>query len=361
MDLNNDIIAYLFSESRISFPGFGTLILVREGAKVNPAKNKIIGEKYKTVFLYDEYYHENVKSFVNFIKNKYKLDEKAAENTFHKYSLDLLNNFTSSDTAEINGLGTFKKQNGIYSFQLSSTINELAENAYPDYPLLLMEKPVQEIPLETASIPDVLVQEAVIKKSGKSKSFYITLFSLIFVASILCLIFCVLNLKDNKSENKISPVVQDTTEIANNPDSTEFAEDDDMSVFMDSANVETPNIAENSKNEISKPDVKPNVSKTLKNTVSKEFSVNLENSGDLKNYYPRTCIIISGSFRSRTNAINLFKKIVKNGFEPFAEYSSGMYRVGSIANMDTTSPEDHLIKMQNSIEKNSWILQPKTD
>ncbi len=361
MDLNKDILAYLFSEYRISFPGFGTLILVREGAKINPAKNKIIGEKYKSVFLYDEYYNENIKSFVNFIKNKYKLDEKTAENAFHKYSLDLLNNFTSSDSAEINGLGTFIKQNGNYSFQLSSIINELASNAFPDYPLLLMDKPVKENAEEISAIPEVLVHEPGIKKSTKSKRFYITLFSLIFVGGILCFIFCIMNLKNKQSADDITSYDQDTTENVINQDTTEFTAEDDMSVFMDSAETETPKVVENEEDEPAKQESKPKVNRSPETTVSKDFYLNLENSANLKRFYSKTCIIISGSFKSKANALKLGKKIVKNGFEPYAEFHSGMYRVGSIANMDAISPEDHLIRIQNSIEQNSWILQPKTD
>lgn len=361
MDLTKDIIAYLFSEDRISFPGFGTLILVREGAKINPAKNKIIGEKYKTVFLYDEYYNESTKGFVNFIKNKYKLDEKTAENTFQKYSLNLLNNFTSSDSAEINGLGTFIKQNGNYSFQLSSIINELASNAFPDYPLLLMDKPVKENAEEISAIPEVLVHEPGIKKSTKSKRFYITLFSLIFVGGILCFIFCIHNLNNKQFGDDLTSVNQDTTEIVNNSDTSVLTEEDDMSVFMDSAETKSPKVAENEEDEKSKPESKPNFNNPPKTNISKDFYINLQNSTNLKRFYSKTCIVISGSFKSKTNALKLFKKIVKNGFEPYVEFHSGMYRVGSIANMDAISPEDHLISMQNSIEQNSWILQPKTD
>ena len=76
-----------------------------------------------------------------------------------------MNNFTSSDSAEINGLGIFLKQNRNFSFQLSSTINELASNAFPDYPLLLMDKPVKENAEEISAIPGVLVHEPEIKKS----------------------------------------------------------------------------------------------------------------------------------------------------------------------------------------------------
>lgn len=361
MDLSKDIIAYLFSEYRISFPGFGTLILVREGAKINPGKNKIIGEKYKGVFLYDEYYNENIKSFINFIKNKYKLDEKTAENTFHKYSLDLLNNFTSSDSAEINGLGMFLKQNGNFSFQLSSTLNELASNAFPDYPLLLMDKPVQENAEEISAIPEMLVHKPVLKKSTKSKRFYITLFSLIFVGGILCFIFCILNLKNKQSADDITSNDQDTTENVINQDTAVFAREDDMSVFMDSAETEVAKVVENEEDEMVKQESKPKVNKSPETIVSKDFYINLQNSTSLKRFYSKTCIVISGSFKSKNNALKLFKKIVKNDFEPYAEFHSGMYRVGSIANKDAISPEDHLIRIQNSIEQNSWILQPKTD
>jgi hypothetical protein len=361
MDLSKDIIAYLFSESRISFSGFGTLILVKEGAKINPAKNKIVGEKYKTVFLYDEFYNENIKGFVNFIKNKYTLDIKTAENVFQKYSLDLLNNFASSDMAEIHGLGTFRKQNGNYSFQLSSTINELASNAFPDFPLLLMEKPIKENIPEIASVPDVIVQEPVIEKSEKSKSFYIILFSIIFVGGILCFIFCILNLKNKESVNVITSLNQDTTDIVNNQDSSTFSEEDDMSVFVESTNNETSKVVENIKNEKLKPESKKNIGKPAATSVSREFDLNIRNAKNLKSFYPNTCIIISGSFKSKTNAKKLFKRIVRNGFEPYAEFHNGMYRVGSIASIDVISPEDHLIKMQNSIEHNSWFLQPKTD
>jgi nucleoid DNA-binding protein len=361
MDLNKDIIAYLFSESRISFPGFGTLILVREGAKINPAKNKLVGEKYKTVFLYDEYYNNNIKSFVNFIKNKYKLDGKAAENAFRKYSLDLLNSFSSSDSAEISGLGTFRKQNGNFSFQLFSIINELASNAFPDYPLLLMEKPMHENAPEITSTPDLFVQEPVIKNHWKSKSFYITLFSLIFIGAILCFIFCILNLKNKESRGETISLNQDTSEIVNNLDSSVQTEVDDLSVFMDSADSEASNIVENIEDEISKQEPKTKVSKPANSYVSKDFDMNIRNSRKLKSFYSNTCIIISGSFKSKANAKKLFKKIIKNGFEPYAESHNEMYRVGSIANMDAIKPEDHLIRMQNSIEQNSWILQPKTD
>lgn len=360
MDLSKDIIAYLFSESRISFSGFGTLILIREGAKINPAKNKIIGQKYNTVFLYNEYFEENIKGFVNFIKNKYKLDTITAENDFQKYSLDLLNSFTSSDEAEIHGLGIFRKQNGNYSFQLSSIIDELASNAFPDYPLLLMEKPKQEITTEITSISEVSVKEPEIKKSGKSKGFYISLFSLILIGGIICFIFCIKNLKNKESADVINSLNQDSTEIVN-IDSTEFSVEDDMSVFMDSSENKNSVVVENIDNEKLKPESKKNIGKPAETIVTAEFDINIRNSKKLKSFYPNTCIIISGSFKSKTNAKKLFKRIEKNGFLPYAEFYNNMYRVGSIANIDVISPEDHLLRMQNSIERNSWVLQPKTD
>jgi hypothetical protein len=134
----------------------------------------------------------------------------------------------------------------------------------------------------------------------------------------------------------------------------------DLSVFDDTSAVETiSNVTE--KDESTSVEKTTNIDFEKKKPQRLDLESLIKNADYNKKYYQETCIIIAGSFRKKTNADKVLKKIINNGFQAYAENFNGNIRVGTISDMKKISPELQLVSVKNKIESNSWILQPEQD
>ena len=355
MKNTEDLIAFLFSESALCLPGLGTLKLIRSEAKRNPVKNKISGPKYSVSFFYNEYDDKVLSKFISFYTNKNGKDSISSENDIRKFSLDVLNEFTTKNIVDVEGLGTFKKSGDQFSFTLSPLIEETVDISYPEYPLLLMNRADTEKLIaheeETLIIPEKK-QNNNFKRTG---FFLIGLSSLVF----LCFLICISGVFNKKKEHASAG---DSVAIKTDSSVIDSIQDEqvDLSVFNDTSSAETiSNVTE--KAESTSEDKTTNIDFEKKKPQRLDLESLIENSDNNKNYYLETCIVIAGSFRNKTNADRVLKKIINNGFNAYAENFDGNIRVGTISDMKKISPERQLISVKNKIEKNSWILQPEQD
>jgi hypothetical protein len=356
-----DIIAFYFSESKISFPGFGTLILERQEAKRNPVKNKIFGPKYTTNFLYNEYDDKSISMFLEFYSKKNKIDLLNAENELRKLSIDILNNIATTDNALLEGFGTFfKKSEGII-FEFSPVLNELIEKSNPDFPLLIMNR--QEIAESSEEIAEENNEGKLISSPKKSYNLVGPALILLVVLSFLCFLICAMNIFNTRKPEiaMVQVQIDSIAKIEASPADTTDSDLDDLSVFEENT-VSDITVTDNVPEEKT---IKPvQVQKTKIQTGNRKnasLDALINRSEENRNLFNNTCIIIAGSFRSRSNAIKILDRIRSNGFEPYAEIYKGNYRIGTISDMSEVTPENHLVSVKNKIEKNSWILQPKQD
>ncbi|MBK7093638.1 MAG: hypothetical protein IPH57_00705 [Saprospiraceae bacterium] len=356
-----DLIAFFFSESKISFPGFGTLILERQEAKRNPVKNKIFGPKYTTNFLYNEYDDKSISMFLEFYSKKNKIDILNSDNDLRKLSIDILNNIATTDTALLDGFGTFFKKSEGICFEFSPVLNELLEKSNPDFPLLIMNR--QEVAEPSEEIAEENNESIQISSPKKSYNLVGPALISLAVLSFLCFLICALNIfNTRKPEIAMVPVPTDSvSETEASPAYTNDSEMDDLSVFEEKA-VSDITVTDNAPQEKTTKPVQ--VQKTIiqsGNRKNASLDALISKSEENRNLFNNTCIIIAGSFQSRSNAIKILDRIRSNGFEPYAEIFNGNYRIGTISDMSEVTPENHLISVKNKIEKNSWILQPKQD
>ena len=367
MKIIEDLIAFFFSESKISFPGFGTLTLERKEAKRNPVKNKIFGPKHSGIFHYNEYDENSTKKFLEFYCKKNNKDLIDADNELKKLSLNLLNKFATSNSADLEGFGTFIKKNDDIFFEFSAVLSEILEKSYPDYPLLVMNR--EETTRQTLDIlekqessenPDEIVEMPVMKKQ---RSIVGPILISLVALSFLCLLICVLDVLNTKKPGitSIEDQGQSAQPVEIQKQDPEDPKSDDMSVF-DETN--TSDIVENDipeQNDILPVpvDQKTEAEKINKGIITLDALI--IKSSENKNLYNNTCIVITGSFRSKSNAKRILEKIINAGFVPYAERYGRNYRIGTISDISIISPESQLSIVTDKIEKQSWILQPKQD
>lgn len=354
-----DLIAFFFSESKICFPGFGTLILDRQEAKRNPVKNKISGPKYTASFQYNEYDENSVSKFLTYHSKKNKTEFIDSDNELRKFSIDILNKLATNDLAPVEGLGTFFKNNEGISFEFSPVLNELLEKSNPDFPLLIMNR--QEITVKPPEVPITISKGNNMPISKRKRSLIGPILISLAILSFLCFLICALNIFNTKKPEKTLlqvPAVKESEPLITD---TSDAGTADLSIFEDEKVSETSG----NKTESGQKTINPeNPAKTKMQAGNKNNSgldALISRSEANRNLYNNTCIIIAGSFQSKGNAKKILERIIRNGFEPYAEVYKGNYRIGTISDMSKISPESQLINVKDRIEKNSWILQPKQD
>lgn len=348
-----DLIAFFFGESTLCFPGFGTLILERQDAKRNPVKNKIFGPKYTTSFIYNEINENALNKFLRYYSARNGVDMQIADDFIRKLSLDILNELGIKSHFELEGFGTFRKSEGKIIFEFSPVLSELHQMSYPDYPLLVVSR--EQIRTEEPGDSLVHPKESdgssgkIIKKTG-------AILAGLSILTFLCFLFCISDIfQGNKDKVNADPKIYSSDK--GETDTSDLAKDD-MSVFGEDTHT-AEIIAEN--RQINNSEI------SVINEVKKEkpglndLSALVNRAENNKKYFTETCIIIAGSFKNRSNAEKILKKIIGNGLRPFAEKYNSNYRVGAIFDMKFGTPEEHLDVMKNSIEINSWILQPKQE
>jgi hypothetical protein len=370
MKLTQHIAGFLFSEGKLSFPGFGTLILTKEEAKRNPVKNKIFGPKYHCIFNYDKYDEQNSSKFILYHSRKNQIGRQESEDEFKKLSMDLLQQIAEKNKAILEGLGTFIKTDDGITFSFLTGIKELLEMSHQDYPLLVFKrKEIPEMPVlikdeeekkseiqADATPPKEEISPALIKERKKKKrSMTGIIISSAAALAFLCFLICILNVFDvQKTSEEIA--VSKIDEIY--PEQLSPFDDDDIFDY-DDPNEETK--LTESEEAISRKRIE--LSPTL-HEITKNGNLNtlIENSNELRNAFGNnTNIVVCGSFSQRPNALAMLSMIRKNNYRAFAEEYDGFIRIGILSDMSIRTEHEMLIEIQNKIEAKSWIMLPPQD
>ena len=370
MKMTEHITGFLFSEGRISFPGFGTLVLVRENAIRNHVKNKISGPKYNCVFYYDQYNEQNSAKFIEYLSRKNQIESDAIDNEFKKLSMDLLHQIAEKNNAILKGLGTFTKTDNGIAFSFSSGIKELLEISYPDYPLLVFKRSeMPEMPVLITEVektkkiepspfkPQKEVFHAT-KKSipGKKRNRTGIIISAAATMAFLCFLICILNVFDTqKTYDDLAETRLDEVDTERFPP---FTDEDDIFEFDESKEekvfTDPDGTAKDRKTELS-----PHLYEI---TETADLNTLVDNSIELRNAFGnQTNIIICGSFRRYSNALGMLNKIREAKYQVFAEEYDGFIRIGIVSDMGIKSPDDMILEIRETIEENSWILLPPQD
>lgn len=85
----------------------------------------------------------------------------------------------------------------------------------------------------------------------------------------------------------------------------------------------------------------------------KEISQNTVPSTVLKG---SECVIITGSFKSLSNADKLKKSLMKNGYSVYTEYFGGFHRVGIIFDCQQHNRDSFKMEIRQKINTGAWIL-----
>jgi hypothetical protein len=353
MGISNDIISFLFVYKKLNLPGLGLLELIRNPARRNAAKNKIIGPGYSIEFHTDKYDEKIFNNFVNFLSSKHNISLKKAENTIRKYSLELLNNIANFGSASIDNLGIFTGKNGKFHFELSPVLAEIIKESYPDYSLPYIKREKKEVISSTGSVTTEKQNKASSEKNWIFPFIILTISSIIFV----CMIYCFSNLL---SDNNSKQIVSDTTNTASGkiftPDTSEefpFEEVQDtteQSQGTTAENADTLNTADKDLN-------------TDTSTAEIPEKVTLEElikmAPELRKKYEKSCIIITGSFIRKSNASRMISRLQKDGFTPYSEKYGRFHRTGVIFDCNKKPLKSFLKELRQSIDRDSWILKWK--
>lgn len=390
MELNNDIISFLFEQGKVSLPSLGTLIIDRSPAERSVIRNKIIGPKYTIRFIDNILDVSSNKIFIEFISNKYSISIRKAKHKIKKFSLHILNNLANYGSATIENLGTFKRNKNNLSFDFFPYFLDILNESYPDIPLLLVSRNEEESHF-TSSHTKIQKEYSRNRKSSKRKNqnwifpfIILTLISIFFV----CFINCISNLleKENQLSNSNVHILIDT----NSQNSNNLNEDSASSIFDEFSEEDTLNdnselnIDDNSKEDslvvgdeelITKVDsgavnlienenkIKSNENDILEiqDDISKLEKVDLEDlinmSSDLKTKFDKSCIIIVGSFVRKYYAQKMAQRILDSNFTPYSEKYGKYHRVGVVFDCNDKPLYQFLDELRDSIDKDSWVLK----
>jgi len=350
MNLNNDIIVFLFSEGKISFPGLGILSISMKSAKRSPSKNKIYGPKYE-VSLSDTRHDDNLnKRFTEYLSSKYRISPKKAEKEINNYSIKLLNNLANFNSAQIDNLGEFSRRKDKIQFSFSNIFEELTNESNPDFPLLLVKRrPEQKV--ITAPIPNKKSKNIVIRTDKNEPSWLfpfitLTVISLLFVCFMLC-ISALFDKSNDPSNLKEDNTIKNGIGINDTTDSgveeifkSEISKD---STLEKDFKVDKEEIVPINANELEK------------------FSIDelISMGPQLKDQFNKSCIIIVGSFHRKSNADRMVKRLAQKSFTPYIEKYNRFYRTGVVFDCNEKPLYQFLDELRSTIENGAWVLKYK--
>jgi len=85
----------------------------------------------------------------------------------------------------------------------------------------------------------------------------------------------------------------------------------------------------------------------------------IELGSDLKSNFNKSCIIIVGSFKRKSNSIQMKNRLLKDNFIPYIEKYGKFYRTGVVFDCERKPLYKFLEELRNSIDKGSWVLKYK--
>ncbi len=381
MDINNEIVSFLFSVGKVNLPGLGLLKLDKSSSVISPAKTKISGPRYSVNFIEKEFDEDNHSKFIEYLSGKYSKDRKYFEEKVRKTSAVILNNLLNFGSAEIKNLGTISIKNGNKIFEMMPFLKEVLHKSYPDLPIVyinrknnvdFIDKNENKNKNKNKNISGLYTQ----KRDRNNKGGWLfplimlTLMSLVLVFLIYCLFYFVDSGKSKKmkTQPEIS-VVKDTVKDIGS------ATEDKIFEKYASSDSSASEVEKNS----SKKDEQNNemtTSSTDKNKVidNKNTAVNSNKFKDLDkinltellnfgpeliNQYDKSCIIIVGSFVKKSNASRMLQKMYNDGFTPYVERYGEYHRTGVIFDCNERPLYDFLQELRDTIDKESWILKYK--
>jgi len=359
MDITNDIISFIFTEKQLSLPGLGMLHLSKSSAYRSPARTKIYSPKFNIELQDSEYDKATNEKFYQYVANKHKKSVRKVEDEVNKFSIDILNDLANFNSAQIENLGSFKRVNDKIQFEFSPLFNDLLKESYPDFPLLSVER--EQKSTEDISTHDVVTPISTIssKKTGANGKpgwifplIVLTLLSLGFVCLMYCLSGVFPDKKVERNSNIENPAVI-TSDSQGKKTEKPNKVLDTASQITDS-NMTSQNHSENTSStdsDINKKDI-GNLDK-----ISLEELIEL--GSDLKSNFNKSCIIIVGSFKRKSNSIRMKNRLLKDNFIPYVEKYGKFYRTGVVFDCDKKPLYKFLEELRNSIDKGSWVLKYK--
>ena len=391
MELNNDIISFLFEQGKVSLPSLGSLILDRNPAERSVIRNKIIGPKHSIRFIDNNLDDSSNEIFIEFISNKHSISLRKAKHKIKKFSLHILNNIANYGSATIENLGTFSRNNNRLSFDFFPHFIEILDESYPDIPLLLISRK-EEASYNAVSSTKIQEENFRNRSISKRKSqnwifpfIMLTLISILFV----CLFYCISNLLDEENQNLNSTVPILTDSISQNDNNLpedsaayifdELSEDDtlndydeqnfeeyleedayqseseDLNDTIDSnvyaAGVETEVGSESNENHDS------NIVDDIDKLEKVELQDLINMSSELRTKFDKSCIIIVGSFVKKSYAQKMIQRIVDSNFLPYSEKYGKYHRVGVVFDCNDKPLYQFLDELRSSVDKGSWVLK----
>jgi len=360
MDITNDIISFIFTEKQLSLPGLGMLRLSKSSAYRSPARTKIYGPKFNIELQDSEYDKAINEKFYQYVANKHKKSVRKVEDEVNKFSIGILNDLANFNSAQIENLGSFKRVNDKIQFEFSPLFNDLLKESYPDFPLLSIDRKQnlsKDISTQDVVTPTPPVSPRKAGTNGKPGWIFplivLTLLSLGFV----CLMYCLSGVfPDNKVERNSN--IEKPAVIT--PDSQGKKTTEKPNKVLDTAsqiigsNVTNQNHSENSSSTDS--DINQ---KDLDNLDKISLEELIDLGSDLKSNFNKSCIIIVGSFKRKSNSIRMKNRLLKDNFVPYVEKYGKFYRTGVVFDCDKKPLFKFLEELRNSIDKESWVLKYK--
>ncbi len=354
MDITNDIISFIFSEKQLSLPGLGVLALSKKTAHRSPTKTKIYGPKF-TIDFDDSISNEAINDrFYQFVAIKHNKSKNRVKDELNKYSVEILNNLANFNSAQIKNLGIFKRVDDKIQFEFSPIFNDLIRESYPDFPLLLIDRKTDDKDEKSVqiAIPNEKITQKTKSHTKKQGWFFplivLTLLSLGFV----CLMYCLSNILPANKNNDINQKKQNN--IITDTTLNEKVHIKHLSESNDTQKAQTlKEMPDNSQNSTksSEEEIK-NLEK-----ISLEELINL--GPELKSNYTKSCIIIVGSFKRKSNSSRMKLRLLKDKFTPYVEKYGKFYRTGVVFDCDKKPLYTFLKELRNSIDKGSWVLKYK--
>ena len=363
---------------KVVFPGLGVLSVEQTSARSNPAKNKLLAPRYLLTFDSDGYDEKSYKLFIEYLATKYKTGKKKAAEQFEKYSLRLVNSIANFGKAEIENLGTFKRDNGKVVFEVSPLFKEILREGYFDIPLVYIDRNDEKAANTFAGAKVSASRTVASKRSGgKRRDWIFPLFILVAISLVfICLVNCLSAALpdadgDAAAGSRVETQVAGMTSGGKTQDASQNAMDED-SIFLPANSGDTAigsgpdgeDIDDGSKSQpsglqadTSAPHDNLPLKKDELEKISLDELINL--APELQKAFNKSCIIITGSFVRKSNATRMIKLLIKKGYTPYSEKYGRFHRTGVVFDCEKNSLYDFLNTLRKDIDKQSWVLKWK--
>ncbi len=361
MDINNEIVSFLFSVGKVNLPGLGLLKLDKSSSIISPSKTKISGPKYSVKFIEKEFDEEIHHKFVEYLANKYSKNKEYFDKKVKKTSAVILNNILNFGTTEIKNLGTISIKEEKKTFEMMPFLREVLDKSYPELPMVYINRKNDISFVDKRNKQNTMGLYTKERKSNKKGWVFpfvmLTLISLVFVFLLYCLFYII------DSEQPTTTTTQTTIAAVKDSsaakDSNSVLQEDKIFEQFAENNSTTSNTKKTTPNK--KADKKPKIANSDEfKDLDKINLTELLNFGpELISQYDKSCIIIVGSFVKKSNASKMLQKMYNDGFTPYVERYGEYHRTGVIFDCNERPLYNFLQELRDTIDKGSWILKYK--